>query len=83
MNGPHANMPQVQELIHTYVRENIVAIKAREEGAADAVIAYAAKVTKEGLMQCGVSEEIAERKCHAVSGDMLQYELFNAWLGDV
>ena len=83
MSGPYAELPQVQELIRTYVQQNIRAIKQKEEGAADAVVAYANQVTFDGLIQCGVSPEIAETKKASVAGSMLQYELFNAWLGDV
>lgn len=83
MSGPYADLPQVQELIRNYVQQNIRAIKQKEEGAADAVVAYANQVTFDGLIQCGVSVEIAESKKGLVAGSMLQYELFNAWLGDV
>ena len=82
-NTPYAELPQVQELIRAYVAQNIRAIKQKEEGAADAAVAYANQVTYEGLLQCGVSPEIAESKKGVVAGSMLQYELFNAWLGDV
>ena len=83
MNGPHEQLPQVQQLIREYVDKNIRAIKGKEEGAAAAAVEYASQVTLEGLLLCGVSPEIAESKKSVVAGGMLQFELFNAWLGDV
>lgn len=83
MSGPHENLPQVQELIRLYVDKHILAIKNKEPGVADAVVEYANQVTLEGLIQCGVSPEIAESKKGVVAGGMLQFELFNAWLGDL
>ena len=83
MNGPHEQLPQVQQLIREYVDKNIRAIKNKEEGASEAVVAYADQVTYDGLIQCGVSPKIAEAKKGIVAGGMLQFELFNAWLGDV
>lgn len=82
-NTPYADMPQVQRSIREYVAQHIVAIKGKEEGAADAVLEHAHRVTKQGLLQCGISEEIAERKHKEIANSMLNWELFNAWIGDV
>ena len=73
-------MPKVQAKIKDYVAEHIDAIRDRDVGAADAVVAYAKMVTLEALLECGVSPESAEQKCTQVASNMLHYELFNAYL---
>ena len=76
------NMPEVQQLIHDHVRANIKGIKGGDSVAADAAVAYANAVTKDGLLACGVSADIAEAKHKSIAASILQWELFNAWLVD-
>ena len=82
-NTPYADMPQVQSLIRDYVDKHVVAIRNKDEGAADAVLEYAHKVTKQGLLDCGISEKIVESKYQEIAGSMLYWELFNAWSREV
>ena len=76
------DMPEVQRLIHDHVRANIKSIKGGDPVAAEAAVAYANAVTKDGLLWCGVSEEMAEAKHRVIADSILQWELFNAWLVD-
>jgi len=76
------NMPEVQQMIHDHVRANIASIKNRDPGAAEKAVDYAYVVTRNGLLACGVSAVIAEAKHKAIADSILQWELFNALMGD-
>jgi len=80
MPKKHAELLQAQELIQAYVQKNLKAIRGREEGASEAVVNYAKKVTLQALLDCGCSQEVAEQKYLSIATSVLQYELFNAFI---
>ena len=75
-------LPEVQQLIREHVAENLRRI--RSEGPASdagrAALEYACSVTLDALLQCGISQAIAEARCREIGANILQWELFNAWL---
>ena len=72
------SIPDAQRLICEYVTANGRALRAKEEGSAEAAMAYAVNVT--GIAATSAGLKVTEGQIAAMASSMLHFELFNDWL---
>jgi len=79
----NGNSRVVQEQIRTYVHTHFREIKSKDPGAGDSAIDYAISVTREALERESADEHTINTQCEDLAVAMLQYELFNRFIGEV
>ncbi len=72
------SIPEAQRLICDYVVANGNALRAKQEGAADAAVAFAEEAVTQSAVAAGL--QASDEQIHSMAVSMLQFELFNEWL---
>ena len=72
------SIPDAQRLICEYVAANGRALRAKEEGSAEAAMEYAVRTTTDVAAAVGL--KASKREIASMASSMLHFELFNDWL---
>lgn len=73
----------LQRRIRRYVDDNFLAIDNEEEGAGQLALEKAMQWTRETMEREGCPEQVIEQQCEETAVSILQFELFQKFLGDV
>ena len=71
----------LQGKVHKYVDEHFLSIHNKEEGAGVLALEQAVAWTEDAMLIEGCSKEVIKEQAEELAMSMLQFELFNKFLG--